>query len=65
MNDRLLNMTELMQKLGIASRKTIYNWRKQGMPTFQVSKGNPRFDFNEVKNWMKNKTFVERNDRNE
>lgn len=65
MSDRLLNMTELMEKLGVASRKTIYNWRKKGMPTLQVSKGNPRFDFNDVKNWMKNESPIERKDDNE
>ncbi len=66
MRDKLLTLEELMEKLGVNSKKTIYNLRKKGMPTLQASNRIIRFDFDEVKNWMRNESpNTERKDDNE
>lgn len=47
----LITQTELMRKLVIKSRNTIYLWRKEGCPCIQKRKF-IRFDFDKVVEWL-------------
>ncbi|WP_035296511.1 helix-turn-helix transcriptional regulator [Brevibacillus thermoruber] len=53
MQKELLTTTELSKILRI-SRRTIEKYRKIGMPFYLTGpNGKPRFDLEEVQNWMK------------
>jgi len=47
-----LTAGELMEKLNI-SRSTLYRWRKDGMPHEKLGHKTIRYDFDEVKEWLR------------
>lgn len=52
--NELCNQDDLMKKLKIKSRNTLYLWRKRGMPVIKQGRS-IRFDYPDVLNWLKNK----------
>jgi predicted DNA-binding transcriptional regulator AlpA len=52
MNKVLITTEQLMKKLQIKKRETIYSYIKQGMPNIKLGKSY-MFDFDEVIEWFK------------
>ena len=50
----LINVKQLCENLGV-SRKTAYEYVKEGMPAIWLSKKVLRFDWEEVQEWYKTK----------
>jgi phage terminase Nu1 subunit (DNA packaging protein) len=50
----ILTRFELAEKLKVTTQ-TIINFEKRGMPTLR-GKGAPRYDWDDVKKWMEQKT---------
>jgi len=46
-----ITVKELMEKLKV-TRQALYEWRKQGMPSYKFGKL-VRFNYGEVETWLK------------
>jgi transposase len=46
-----LTKSQLAQMLGI-SVQTVYRWQQQGMPVIKRGKMHPRYDYNQVEQWL-------------
>ncbi|WP_156951075.1 helix-turn-helix domain-containing protein [Saccharibacillus sacchari] len=54
--EEMLSLSDLCKKLNI-SRRHVLRMRNKGMPTYTLSEnGRPRFDYNEVRAWMRSNT---------
>lgn len=51
---RLIDVNELAKHLNV-SRKTIFNYMKNGMPCIRLSVRTLRFDYDDVVDWLKRK----------
>ncbi len=54
MNKVLITTEQLMKKLQIKKRETIYAYIKKGMPSIRIG-GKYMFDFEDVVEWLKSR----------
>lgn len=54
---KLMNKRELAKALGVNPR-TIYNYRKRGLPYIKLGARSVRYDFDEVVTWFRNQNDI-------
>ena len=52
----MINTEELKEYLKV-HENTIYNYIKEGMPYYKIGNRSFRFELDEVKEWLKNRTL--------
>lgn len=55
MSDKLVNRKEVAEAIGVKPI-TIGRWEKKGLPFVRIGMGKPRYDLDQVMQWMQENT---------